>query len=88
MKQFNGMLKHQTPLFISEVRAGARPELAPTLIRARENGSAGGLLDLRGEQLRLHVYLDHSIIETYANGLKSLTTRVYPTGTDALGLQV
>ncbi len=53
-----------------------------------EKGSVGGLLDLRGEQLRLHVYLDHSMIEAYANGLKSLTTRAYPVGTDALGLRV
>jgi len=28
------------------------------------------------------------MIEAYANGLKSLTTRAYPVGTDALGLQV
>jgi sucrose-6-phosphate hydrolase SacC (GH32 family) len=55
---------------------------------AAEKGIAGGFLDLGGEQLRLLVYLDHSMIEVYANGLKSLTTRVYPTRADALGLRV
>ena len=55
---------------------------------AAETSLVGGSLDLCGEPLRLHTYLDHSMIETYANGLKSLTTRVYPTATDALGVQV
>jgi sucrose-6-phosphate hydrolase SacC (GH32 family) len=53
-----------------------------------EKSVAGGALDLRGEPLRLHIYLDHSMVEAYANGLKSLTTRVYPVRQDALGIQV
>lgn len=28
------------------------------------------------------------MVEAYANGLKSLTTRVYPSRTDALGLEI
>jgi beta-fructofuranosidase len=48
----------------------------------------GGALDLRGEPLRLHIYLDHSMVEAYANGLKGLTTRVYPVRQDALGIHV
>lgn len=53
-----------------------------------EHNVVGGTLDLRDENLRLHVYLDHSMVEAYANGLKSLTTRVYPLHQDALGLRV
>ncbi|MFC5653121.1 GH32 C-terminal domain-containing protein [Paenibacillus solisilvae] len=48
----------------------------------------GGKLELGGESLRLHVYLDRSMIEAYANGLKSLTTRAYLSRPDSLGLQV
>ena len=53
-----------------------------------EKSIVGGALELRGERLRLHIYLDHSMVEAYANGLKSLTTRIYPVRQDALGLRV
>jgi sucrose-6-phosphate hydrolase SacC (GH32 family) len=53
-----------------------------------EHSLVGGTLNLPGENLRLHVYLDNSMVEAYANGLKSLTTRIYPVLQDALGLQV
>ncbi|EES73881.1 glycosyl hydrolase family 32 [Paenibacillus sp. oral taxon 786 str. D14] len=51
-------------------------------------GIQGGKLELLGENLKLHIYLDRSMVEAYANGLKSLTTRVYPTRRDALGLEI
>lgn len=52
------------------------------------SGVQGGKLELLGENLKLHIYLDRSMVEVYANGLKSLTTRVYPSRKDALGLEV
>lgn len=51
-------------------------------------GVQGGKLELLGENLKLHIYLDRSMVEAYANGLKSLTTRVYPSREDALGLEI
>ncbi|KKD54843.1 MULTISPECIES: GH32 C-terminal domain-containing protein [Paenibacillus] len=51
-------------------------------------GVQGGKLELLGENLKLHIYLDRSMVEAYANGLKSLTTRVYPSRMDALGLEI
>jgi sucrose-6-phosphate hydrolase SacC (GH32 family) len=51
-------------------------------------GTQGGNLELHGENLKLHMYLDRSMVEAYANGLKSLTTRVYPSRRDALGIQI
>ncbi|UQZ32806.1 glycoside hydrolase [Paenibacillus sp. PK3_47] len=51
-------------------------------------GIQGGKLELSGENLQLHLYLDRSMVELYANGLKSLTTRVYPSRQDALGLEL
>ncbi len=53
-----------------------------------ERGLVGGTLELEGQPLQLRIYLDHSMLEAYANGLKSLTTRVYPSRPDALGLQL
>ncbi|WP_379161437.1 GH32 C-terminal domain-containing protein [Paenibacillus sp. sgz5001063] len=51
-------------------------------------GVQGGKLELLAENLKLHIYLDRSMVEAYANGLKSLTTRVYPSRKDALGLKI
>ncbi|KGE18806.1 GH32 C-terminal domain-containing protein [Paenibacillus wynnii] len=50
-------------------------------------GVQGGKLELLGENLKLHIYLDRSMVEVYANSLKSLTTRVYPSRKDAVGLE-
>ncbi|MDQ0060340.1 GH32 C-terminal domain-containing protein [Paenibacillus harenae] len=55
---------------------------------ARSRGVQSGRLELAEEALRLRVYLDRSMIEAYANGRKSLTTRAYPSRVDALGLQL
>ncbi|GIP48383.1 hypothetical protein J53TS2_19740 [Paenibacillus sp. J53TS2] len=54
----------------------------------RCGGIQGGKLELASENLRLHLYLDRSMVEAYANSLKSLTTRVYPSRRDALGLEI
>jgi beta-fructofuranosidase len=39
-----------------------------------------------GEPLRLHVFLDRSVIEVFANERACLTSRVYPTRADSNGL--
>jgi beta-fructofuranosidase len=43
---------------------------------------------LAGEPLRLHVYLDGSIVEVFANGRLMLTSRVYPARADSQGLRL
>jgi beta-fructofuranosidase len=49
----------------------------------------GTHLDLgTGENLRLHIFLDRSIIEVYANSRASLTSRIYPARDDSLGLSL
>lgn len=50
--------------------------------------SSAGTLSLDGENLKLHIFLDRSMIEAYANGEKSITTRAYPTRADALGIEL
>ncbi|MFC7322438.1 GH32 C-terminal domain-containing protein [Halobacillus campisalis] len=50
--------------------------------------SNSGELELDGENLKLSLYVDRSMIEAYANGKKSITTRAYPTRSDALGIKL
>jgi beta-fructofuranosidase len=41
-----------------------------------------------GETLHLHIFVDRSVIEVFANGHTALTTRVYPMRPDSLGLGI
>ena len=63
-------------------RSGSVSSLHPDL------GVQGGPLALGGEALTLDVFVDKSMLEAYANGAKSITTRVYPGRADALGLEL
>jgi len=54
----------------------------------RVDGIQGGYVDLDGKNLKLHVFLDRSVVEAFANNKKKLTTRVYTGRYDSLGLQV
>ncbi|WP_372630184.1 GH32 C-terminal domain-containing protein [Cohnella sp.] len=56
--------------------------------RERPTGVQEGALELRGEPLRLRIFVDRSLIEAYANGLKSLTTRSYPSHRNAEGIRL
>ena len=39
-----------------------------------------------GELLQLHIYLDHSILEVFANGRQCITQRLWPTRADSVGV--
>ncbi|EES73880.1 hypothetical protein POTG_01587 [Paenibacillus sp. oral taxon 786 str. D14] len=54
----------------------------------RVDGIQGGYVDLGGEHLKLHIFLDRSVVEAFANYKKKLTTRVYVGRYDSLGLKV
>lgn len=41
-----------------------------------------------GEKLQLRVFLDHAMLEAFANGRQCITQVIYPTLDDALGIQV
>jgi sucrose-6-phosphate hydrolase SacC (GH32 family) len=51
-------------------------------------GVKGGELKLEDGELTLHIYLDRSMIEIYANNKNSITSRAYPILKDALGIEV
>ena len=41
-----------------------------------------------GEGLRLHIFLDRSVVEVLANGRVCVTDRIYPARKDSLGLDL
>jgi len=41
-----------------------------------------------GESVKLRVFIDHSVVEVYANDRACLTTRVYPSRADSLGVEL
>lgn len=52
-----------------------------------EHDRRGGPFTLpEGESLRLHVFLDHSVIEVFANEQVCITGRVYPSRADSVGI--
>jgi len=42
----------------------------------------------KGEILKLHIFVDHSIIEVFANYEKCISTRIYPTAKDSTGVSL
>jgi beta-fructofuranosidase len=54
-----------------------------------DTSERGGPLELsKGEKLDLRIYIDHSVIEIFANGQAVLTGRVYPTRRDNMGVTI
>jgi beta-fructofuranosidase len=82
--------EEETLIFYDRLQGEFGVDRSRTTLDPREmcRGVQAGRLDLNGEALKLHVYLDYSIVEAYANELKSVTTRAYPSDTDAFGIQV
>ena len=40
------------------------------------------------ELLKLHIFLDRSVLEVFANNRQCLTQRIYPTRSDSLGVSI
>ena len=70
---------HAGRLLVERSRSSLNPDVA--------HGTLQGPLDLAGgESLRLHVFLDRSVLEVFANGRFCLTARIYPAQPDSLGV--
>ena len=60
-----------------------------SLSASARGGRHSGLLKLApDEPLRLHIFIDRSVIEVFANQRACVTGRVYPTRADSLGLDL
>lgn len=57
-----------------------------TSVHREPHGTRVVLAD--GENLTLQVFVDHSVIEVYANARACLASRIYPAGTDSVGVEV
>jgi beta-fructofuranosidase len=67
-------------LSIDPSRSSLSPDVLPVVCSAP-------LVLSTDETLRLRVFVDRSVIEIYANEYLCLTSRVYPTQPDSLGIQ-
>src|SRR5205823_13036139 len=60
-----------------------------SLSTATHGGAYSGPLALSsGETLRLHVFLDRSVVEVFGNERACITSRVYPSRADSLGVEL
>jgi sucrose-6-phosphate hydrolase SacC (GH32 family) len=77
-----------TDLVVDATRARFEINRASTTLdpAMRSRGVQGGAFDSGGEHLRLRVFLDRSMVEAYLNERKSITSRVFPSRSDATGL--
>ncbi|WP_036720508.1 GH32 C-terminal domain-containing protein [Paenibacillus harenae] len=57
-------------------------------VAGENKGFQFGNVDIASENVKMRIFLDKSMVESYLNGLKSITTRVYATRSDAKGLQL
>lgn len=91
----SGLVLRRSPDGAEETRIIYQPEAGELMIdRSRSSLSPGVARDAHiaplqlaaGEPLRLRVFLDHSILEVFANDRVAITTRIYPTRADSLGI--
>jgi beta-fructofuranosidase len=57
-----------------------------TAVHREPHGTRVSLAE--GESLTLQVFVDHSVIEVYANARTCLTSRIYPSRADSVGLEL
>ncbi|WP_062514554.1 GH32 C-terminal domain-containing protein [Halobacillus sp. KGW1] len=69
-----------TELWVNRTKSSLDPDV--------EKWYQGGNVDIGTEPIKFHIYVDRSEINAYLNGLKSITTRAYPTREDAVGLKL
>ena len=62
-----------------------RSSLSPEVLRSTNSGS---LHLASNESLRLHLFLDRSVIEVFANNRLCMTSRIYPSRTDSLDIDL
>jgi len=74
-------------LFSDTTNSSNDPEtISGSFLRAGRGVQSGVLKLDAGEALHLRIYLDASVIETFANGRASISDRVYPASAASLGI--
>ncbi len=72
--------KNSKEFFVNRTKSSLNPDV--------EKWYQGGTVDIGSENIKLRIFVDRSMVESYLNGLKSLTTRAYPTRADAKGIRL
>lgn len=82
-----GFDRDKQELFSDTSASSTDPATAPGTGFRRNRGVESGQLVLAGgETLKLRMYIDASVLETFANGRASISDRVYPTNPTTLGV--
>ena len=80
--------RKQGRLSVDRRKASLNPDVHRHVYRAQPTPMVhSGPLQLEEDELlRLHVFIDRSILEVFANGRLCLTSRIYPTRSDSTGI--
>ena len=80
--------RKQGRLSVDRRKASLDPGVHRHVYRAQPTAMvhSGSLQLEEDELLRLHVFIDRSILEVFANGRLCLTSRIYPTRSDSTGI--
>ena len=80
--------RKQGRLSVDRRKASLDPGVHRHVYRAQPTAMVhSGPLQLEEDEfLRLHVFIDRSILEVFANGRLCLTSRIYPTRSDSTGI--
>jgi len=73
-------------LFCDTTKSSKDVETATSSRMLSNRGITQGALKLDSEPLRLRVFVDASVLETFANDRASISDRVYPLDTASLGI--
>ena len=82
-----GFDRETSTIFCDTTQSSSDPETLNTSRPLSGRGiQRGPLLLQSGENVKLHVFVDASVIEIFANGRAALSDRVYPTSPESLGI--
>jgi sucrose-6-phosphate hydrolase SacC (GH32 family) len=81
-----GYDRESQTLFSDTTNSSRDPATETAVSFFPNRGMERGALKLGSEPLRLRVYIDASVIETFANGRVSLSDRAYPSNPASLGI--
>ncbi len=73
---------------IEREKSSLSPSASHDVLPARQVVRNAPLAWQPGETVRLHVFLDKSVVEVFVNGRITLSSRIYPTRPDSQGLQL
>jgi sucrose-6-phosphate hydrolase SacC (GH32 family) len=75
-------------LFADISRSSLRKNNAYTFNGTDTRAGVINHFDLKGEDLKLHIFLDKSLLQAYVNDMKTVTTWIYPTLGNSKGIEL